>query len=174
MQLEVGSIVQGKVSGITNFGAFIDIVDGKTGMVHISEISTDYVDKIADHLQLHQEVKVKILAVTPEGKISLSIRKAVPSLPKNNTTFKNNFNDRGFDKDNVAQVDKRKQSVNGVVRNNGSAYQQNAGKRSNPPSDNSFESMISKFKQTSDDKMYDLKKHIDVKRGSSNRKSNKP
>lgn len=166
MQLEVGSIVQGKVSGITNFGAFIDIADGKTGMVHISEISTDYVEKIATHLQIHQEVKVKILAITSDGKISLSIRKANPFVQKNNVTSKNNFTDKGSATYNLPKQQ--------VAANNSATYQQHTGKKTNALDENSFESMLLKFKQTSDNKMYDLKKHIDVKRGSSNRKSNKP
>lgn len=166
MQLEVGSIVQGKVSGITNFGAFIDIADGKTGMVHISEISTDYIDKIATHLQIHQEVKVKILAITSDGKISLSIRKANPCVQKNNLTSKNNVTDKGS-----AACNFPKKQVSG---NNSATYQQHTGKKTNALHENSFESMLLKFKQTSDNRMYDLKKHIDVKRGSSNRKSNKP
>lgn len=75
MQLEVGSIVEGKVTGITKFGAFVDL-GGKTGMVHISEITTSYVKEIRDYLTENQTVKVKVLAIAPDGKISLSIKQA--------------------------------------------------------------------------------------------------
>ena len=77
MQLEVGSIVEGKVTGFTSFGAFVDLDGGKKGMVHISEVATEFVKDIKDHLKVGQQVKVKILSIADDGKISLSIRKAV-------------------------------------------------------------------------------------------------
>lgn len=77
MRLEVGSIVEAKVTGITNFGAFVELPDGKKGMVHISEVAPKYVEKISDHLSIGQQVKVKVLSVSDDGKISLSIKKAM-------------------------------------------------------------------------------------------------
>ena len=74
MALEVGQIVEGKVSGITGFGAFIDLPDGETGLVHISEVARNYVKDINEHLSVGQEVKV--LSLDEKGKISLSIKKA--------------------------------------------------------------------------------------------------
>ncbi|MBD8961603.1 MAG: S1 RNA-binding domain-containing protein, partial [Ruminococcaceae bacterium] len=84
MQLEVGSIVEGKVTGFTSFGAFVDLDGGKKGMVHISEVATEFVKDIKDHLKVGQQVKVKILSIADDGKISLSIRKAVeqPKTPR--------------------------------------------------------------------------------------------
>ena len=80
MPLEVGVIVEGTVSGITNFGAFVELGEGKTGLVHISEVADDYVKNIREYLQDKQKVKVKVLSINPDGKISLSIRQA--ALPK--------------------------------------------------------------------------------------------
>lgn len=77
MPVEVGQIVEGTVSGITNFGAFIELPEGKTGMVHISEIADVYVKNIKDFLKPNDIVKVKILSIDDKGKISLSIRKAI-------------------------------------------------------------------------------------------------
>lgn len=77
MRLEVGSIVEAKVTGITNFGAFVELPEGKKGMVHISEVAPTYVEKIADHLTVGQQVKVKVLSIGDDGKISLSIKKAM-------------------------------------------------------------------------------------------------
>ena len=77
MRLEVGSIVEAKVTGITNFGAFVELPEGKKGMVHISEVAPTYVEKIADHLTVGQQVKVKVLSIGEDGKISLSIKKAM-------------------------------------------------------------------------------------------------
>lgn len=76
MALEVGQIVEGKVSGITGFGAFIDLPGGVTGLVHISEVARNYVKDINEHLTMNQEVKVKVLSLDEKGKISLSIKKA--------------------------------------------------------------------------------------------------
>ena len=77
MQLEVGMILEGKVTGITNFGAFIELKKKKTGMVHISEVAPTFVNQIRDHLTENQVVKVKILSIGDDGKISLSIKKAM-------------------------------------------------------------------------------------------------
>ena len=77
MALEVGSVVEGKVTGITKFGAFVELPGGKTGMVHISEVAATYVKEIRDFIQENQVVRVKILAVTPEGRINLSMKRAL-------------------------------------------------------------------------------------------------
>ena len=74
MPVSVGEVIDGNVTGITNFGAFVQLPEGKSGLVHISEISHDYVEKVADYLKKDQKVKVKILSISKEGKISLSIR----------------------------------------------------------------------------------------------------
>ena len=73
MELAVGAIVEGKVTGITKFGAFVAREGGKTGMVHISEIAHAYVSDINEYLAVGQEVKVKVIAIDPAGKINLSI-----------------------------------------------------------------------------------------------------
>ena len=82
MQLEVGKIVDGKVTGITNFGAFVQLEGGKTGLVHISEVAISYVKDIHEHLKENDEVRVKILSVDDKGKISLSIKKALEEEQK--------------------------------------------------------------------------------------------
>lgn len=78
MPVEVGKVVEGVVTGITNFGAFIQLEKGKTGLVHISEISSNYVKDINNYLKDKDKVKVKILAIDKDGKISLSIKQAQP------------------------------------------------------------------------------------------------
>ena len=82
MQLEVGAILEGKVTGVTNFGVFVELEEGKTGMVHISEVAPTYVNDIRDHVQENQVVKVKVLAIADNGKISLSIKRAMELPPK--------------------------------------------------------------------------------------------
>ena len=76
MAVEVGKIIDGKVTGVTNFGAFVDIGNGKKGLVHISEVAREYVRDIADYVKEGQKVRVYVVSVENNGKISLSIRKA--------------------------------------------------------------------------------------------------
>ena len=73
--LQVGQIITGEVTGITNFGAFVLLPNKVTGLVHISEVANSYVRDINDYLQLNQEVKVKVISIS-EGKVGLSIRAA--------------------------------------------------------------------------------------------------
>lgn len=75
MELTVGSVVDGKVTGITKFGAFVSLPENKSGMVHISEVANTYVNDIKDHLKEGQEVKVKIINIDKEGRLNLSIKK---------------------------------------------------------------------------------------------------
>lgn len=82
MSVSVGEIVEGTVTGITNFGAFIQLPEGKSGLVHISEVSHDYVEKVSDYLKKDQKIKVKVLSISADGKISLSIRQAKPKTSK--------------------------------------------------------------------------------------------
>lgn len=77
MDIQVGSLLEGKVSSITNFGAFISLEDGKSGLVHISEVSNTFVNDVHDFLQVGQTVKVKVLSAE-NGKINLSIKRAQP------------------------------------------------------------------------------------------------
>ena len=74
MPIEIGSEIEGKVPGITNFGAFIDLPEGKTGLVHISQVSDAYGTDINKHLKIGDIVKVKVLGVAKENKYDLSIR----------------------------------------------------------------------------------------------------
>ena len=76
MDVEVGSIIEGKVSGVTNFGVFVDIGEA-TGMVHISEVARNYVKDIKEYVKAGQTVKVKVISLDLNKKrIGLSIKKA--------------------------------------------------------------------------------------------------
>lgn len=144
MQLAVGKIVEGKVTGITKFGAFIELPEGKTGMVHISEIAPTYVNEIRDHVTENQVVKVKILSISEEGKISLSIKRAMERPAR--------------------QAPRR----TGPGRPD--SYDWNSSRKNE---NMSFEDMLTKFKQTSDDKISDLKRYTDGRRGSGRRGQSK-
>jgi len=153
MQLEIGAIVEGKVTGITKFGAFVELPGGKTGMVHISEVSASYVNEIGDHLSENQVVKVKILKISPDGKVSLSIKKCVetPAAPPG------------------VHPHHRPQSPGPQHQRQRPRDMGWQGKKQTEA--HSFEDMLNKFKQTSEDKMSDLKRSTDLRRGSSRRGS---
>ncbi len=120
--LEVGSIVEGRVTGITHFGAFVELAGGQTGLVHISEVADTYVRDIKDYLKENDVVKVKVLAVE-NGKIGLSIKQADPK------------------------------------------YQPTRGRRGYGPGRQSFEDKLSKFMKESDERLSDLKRSQESKRG---------
>ena len=149
MQFEVGSILTGKVTGITKFGAFVELEGGKTGMVHISEVAATYVKEITDHLSVGQEVKVKVLTIGEDGKISLSIKKAVDN-PQHNRG-ENNHSQRPH-------------------HNNGYRNDYSKGSRAATSETASFDDMLSKFMQTSDEKMSDLKRFAQPTRNASRRR----
>ena len=76
MPIEEGKVVEGIVSSITNFGAFIQLPEGKMGLVHISEIADTYVKDIRHFIKEKDKVKVKVLSIKKNGKINLSIKQA--------------------------------------------------------------------------------------------------
>ena len=147
MQFEEGAIVSGKVTGLTDFGAFLELEGGKTGMIHISEVASNYVKDIREHISVGQEVKAKIISVSPEGKISLSIRK---------------LNDQPKEKEQRPQRPQKPRSE----RRPANVWN---GQKSSAPAEGekqSFEDMMARFKAISDEKMTDLKRASDSKRGS--------
>ena len=82
MSVSVGEIVEGTVSDIMNYGAFVKLEDGKNGLVHISEVSREYVEDIHTVLKSGDKVKAKVLSIDEKGKIALSIKKALPNIQK--------------------------------------------------------------------------------------------
>lgn len=139
-QVEVGQILEGKITRLTNFGAFVELPGGSVGMVHISEVAATYVKEITDFCKENQEVKVKVLSVSPDGKISLSMKQAAPreAAPKRPRGTPRLFNG-GFDD-----------------RPKGDGL--------------SFEEMMSKFKSQSDEKISDLKRGTEAKHGGFSRR----
>ena len=153
MQLNVGDIVEGKVTGLTNFGSFVKVASGEVGMVHISEVASSYVKDIKEHLAEGQDVKVKVLAVNEAGKISLSIKQAEPkpAEPREKREFRGDRgNDRGGD---------RKPA--GKPRRNSPPVWQGNRQEEKPQS---FEDMMAKFKQTSDERQAGMKKPAESRR----------
>lgn len=167
MQHEVGKIVEGKVTGITKFGAFVELEGGGVGMVHISEVAATYVEDITEHLKEQQKVNVKILSINDDGKISLSIKKAMPEQPQRRENKpSNNFNNR-----NQKNVNSSPRSNNNRSLNNNKSFNNSNNKSSQQGKSNSFEDMLSKFIQSSDEKMSELKIEKNSRRGSNQRRS---
>ena len=82
MEFGVGLVLEGKVSSITKFGAFVTLPDGRSGLVHISEVAHSYVNDIRDHLTEGQTVKVKVISIDEANRINLSIKKAMDPPPR--------------------------------------------------------------------------------------------
>lgn len=129
MSVEVGQILDGTVSGITSFGAFVELTDGKTGMVHISEIADAYVKDINTYLKLNDKVKVKVLSIDERSKISLSIRRAMETKKSSKPV----------------DVDWNKEFRTNNV--------------------NSFEESLTKFMKDSEERLLDIKRNRESKRG---------
>ena len=148
MQLEVGSILEGKVTGITKFGVCVELAEGKTGMVHISEVSSNYVTEITDHVKENQVVKVKVLSIGEDGKVRLSMKKLNGDEPEEKKAAPHREPRQDFSRNN-ADFGYQKKSANQPM---------------------SFEDMLTKFKQSSEEKMSDLKRNMDSKRGGYSRR----
>lgn len=142
MEFEIGMVVNGTVNGIKKFGAFVDLEGGRSGLVHISEVSGEYVKDINDYLKEGQNVKVKVINIDERGKLGLSIKQA-----------------QEFDNNKAAQNFEKKSKDNG--------FKKFINSKSNS---SRFEEMIAKFKQLSDEKISSFTER--TKRRGNNKKSN--
>ena len=82
MEVSVGAVLEGTIKSITNFGAFVTLPGGRSGLVHISEIAHSYVANVRDFLTEGETVKVKVVSIDDAGRINLSIKKAAPPPPR--------------------------------------------------------------------------------------------
>ncbi len=139
MSLEVGAILEGEVTGITNFGAFVQLPEGKIGLVHISEVSNVYVKDVHDFLKEHDKVKVKVLSVDERGKVGLSIKQLTPPP--------------------APQVKPQRPQIENKERRGPRPQAVKVAPVL------SFEDKLSKFLKDSDDRMLDLKRNTESKRG---------
>ena len=142
------------MTGLTKFGAFVSLPEDKVGMVHISEVSTTYVKDIGDFLEKGQTVKVKVLSIDENGKISLSLKQ----VPENAEVVRKAEDDH---RDNGERRE-RKRSAPNVWQGQKSKY--------SDKQDLTFEEMMSQFKQQSDDKLTDLKRATESKHGGFSRR----
>lgn len=157
MQLEEGMIVSGKITGITNFGAFVELETGVTGLVHISEISTSYVKDINDHVKVGDTVDVKILPADKKGKVGLSIKQVMQE--RNITAPK-------------SQPERRPKSAPKLPETDLHAKPMEFDWFKKDEDELSFEDKLNKFKQVCDEKMHDIKRNIESKRGAGKNRTN--
>ena len=144
MQLEVGAILDGTVTGITKFGAFVSLPESKSGLVHISEIANAYVTDVNEYLKVGQAVKVRVLAITPDGKINLSIKRAVETPPQQNQEHRAPRQPRSAQQS-------RANAAHGQVHG--------------PTGDASFEDRLKQFMQESDSRIAGNRLYSDRNRG---------
>ena len=148
MEYEVGTVLEGKVTSITKFGAFVALEGGKSGLVHISEIANSYVNDVHDFLQ---DVKVKLLAIK-DGKLDLSIKKALPAPER---PAQRNFQPRPAAVPRPAAAPRRP------------AVQ---AADTTPSGDLAFEDKLKQFLSSSERKMADLNRNISGKQGGRRRR----
>ncbi|MFZ7946824.1 MULTISPECIES: S1 domain-containing RNA-binding protein [Bacillaceae] len=141
MSVEVGSKVQGKVTGITNFGAFVELPGGSTGLVHISEVADSYVKDVNDHLKIGDVVEVKVIS-EKDGKTALSIKKAIDK-PEGQTSSYSRPPRQG-------RTDNRSKDFRS---------------KGNFKPKESFEDKMSKFLKSSEENLSSLKRNTESKRG---------
>ena len=139
MALEVGSIVEGRVTGITKFGAFVALEEGKSGLVHISEIANSFVSDVSQFVQLGQSVKVRVLSISPEGKINLSIKRALEETPRPERPARAFAPPRPAVKESTAEF----------------------AQADGPSADVAFEERLKKFMQDSDSRMADKRQYFE-------------
>ena len=135
MAIEIGAVVEGEVTGITNFGAFLQLPEGKVGLIHISEVSNVYVKDIHDFLKEHQKVRAKVLSIDDRGKIALSLK----------------------------QVEEKPETPARPARAKETLVMEKRSPRQVGPL--SFEDKLSKFLKDSDDRLLDLRRNTESKRG---------
>lgn len=167
MAIEVGAKLEGKVTGITHFGAFVDLSGGVTGLVHISEIADNYVKDVKDHLKIDDVVKVKVINVDKDGKIGLSIKQAV-DRPEGSVAPQRTgggpggggerFNRGGSGGGGGERFNRGGQDRGGRPFNKQSSGRPSFGKPS-------FEDKMSRFLKDSEERISSLKKNTEGKRG---------
>ena len=152
MALQVGDIVEGKVTGIKPFGAFVALPEGKNGLVHISEVSYEFVQDLSTVLSEGQTVSVKVLTIAPDGKIALSIKRTQPAPERA---------PRPLGGSRPAQAPRPKREEKPRV------WQP---KPAAPQGDLSFEDMMARYKSRSEEKIADLKRVTENHRGGYSRR----
>lgn len=159
MALEVGSIVEGKITGVKKFGAFVALPGGKSGMVHISEVSNSFIEDLDSVLTDGQEVKVKVINIADDGKIALSIKRTLPKPEPGAQRAHTGGNGNASPAGNRPANRGARSARNEAPR----VWQPKV--QAAPQGNMSFEDMMSRFKSQSEEKIADLKRVTENRRG---------
>ncbi|HAR62403.1 MAG: RNA-binding protein S1 [Candidatus Margulisiibacteriota bacterium] len=162
MSIAKDSIVKGKVSGITKFGAFIKLESGLEGLVHISEIADTYVKNINDYLKLGDEISVKVLGHNKQGKLDLSLKKVSGAASEIIEVVE-------IDNCEPVEVVEPDRERNDRDRNE-YINKSNNNKKRKINSDDPFEAKMNAFLKKSEEKLLDLKRNVQEKQGYKKRK----
>lgn len=163
MQLEVGSIVEGKITGVKKFGAFVALPEGKTGMVHISEVSNEFVQDLDTVLSEGQTVKVKVINIAEDGKIALSIKRTLPVPERSPRGPRQGGAPRGNNGPRQGGAPRGGQGGGRTGRSDpGRVWQP---KPQQAQGDMSFEDMMARWKTRSEENNADLKRVTEARRG---------
>lgn len=138
MAIELGSVVEGKVTRIMNFGAFVELEEKKVGLIHISEVADEYVNSVSDFLKEGDVVQAKVISIDENGKIALSIKKLKQQQKQ--------------------EAERQFRAPKGKPAGRGDF-------KTNRQTSASFEDKLSKFLKDSDERLTDLKRKTDSKRG---------
>lgn len=150
MTLEIGSVVEGTITGITNFGAFVELTNGKTGLVHISEVADTFVEDIRQFLREKDKIQVKILGINEKGKYDLSIKQV---LKKNEESVSSSENQQQHQQQQHHQQHHHPQHHFKEKKKYGSSEEL------------TFEDKLSKYLKESEERLLDLKRNTEAKRG---------
>jgi S1 RNA binding domain protein len=164
MEFGVGSIIEGKVTGITKFGAFVSLEGNKSGLVHISEIANSYVNDIHDYLKEGQDVKVKVIAIDENGRRNLSIKRTLP--PPQQGFQRGERQERSGGGEGGGRPPYR----SGAPRSGGRFSPRPQAAREAPPAPDDFEAKLKQFMAVSDSKISDLNHYMDKRGGGRRRK----
>lgn len=147
MDYEVGSLVEGTVVDIVKFGAFVKIKGGKTGLVHISQISDKFVREVSEHIAVGTKVYAKVISIDDRGRVQLSIKDV-------------------SEEDAEAFLSEQEQNK-AALRQSPPAHSETSGRHRE---DDSFESKFKRFIRQSEDRQVDIKRNIESKRGNRKRR----
>ena len=167
MELQVGTVLEGRVVSIAKFGAFVELEPGRSGLVHISEVSYTFVNDIHDVLTEGQTVKVKVIGVDPNGRISLSIKKALPPPARSTAPRRAAPAAAGA----AAPASAREPTGAPAPRPVSQQRSYHPAIPAPPTEPVDFEDRLKRFMKSSDAKMSDLNRHNDKRGGGSRRGS---
>jgi S1 RNA binding domain protein len=158
MAYDIGSVMEGTVVEIARFGAFVKLSGGKTGLVHISEISDKFVQEVSDYLSIGAHVLVKIISIDEKRRIQLSMKALTPQDAE------------AYEKQQAERIEERKRRQEERPDTGGDPPPRHERDSSSAKPEDSFEKKLRSFMRQSEDRLVDVKRSIESKRGTKRKK----